>query len=102
MMQDRVKCTDEFWKAAEAIGLKRSAILSETKLPLALGADGAVMAIDQAFDLWRAVEALGGRDAAHDLAVQTNTGALPPNFIVLFHAKDFGDAIQGTLCTRGL
>ncbi|WP_422037522.1 AraC family transcriptional regulator ligand-binding domain-containing protein [Roseibium sp.] len=93
MTRDRVKCTDEFWNAAEAIGLKRSAILSEARLPIALGANGAVMSIDQAFELWRAIEVLGGRDAAHDLAVQTNTGALPPNFIVLFHAKDFGDAI---------
>lgn len=94
MMQDRVKCTEEFWNAAETIGLKRSAILSEAKLPLALGADGSIMSIDQAFDLWRAIEALGGQDAAHDLAINTNTGALPPNFVVVFHAKDFGDAIH--------
>ncbi|MEM9029480.1 MAG: hypothetical protein AAGC70_14040, partial [Pseudomonadota bacterium] len=84
-MQDRVKCTDEFWNAAEGIGLKRSAILREAKLPLALGTDGAIMTTDQAFDLWRAIEALGGPDAAHDLTIGTNTGALPPNFIVLFH-----------------
>ena len=93
-MQDRVKCTDEFWNAAEGIGLKRSAILREARLPLALGTNGAIMTTDQAFDLWRAVEALGGPDAAHDLAIGMNTGALPPNFVVLFHAKDFGDAIH--------
>ena len=93
-MQDRVKCTDEFWNAAEGIGLKRSAILREARLPLALGANGAIMTTDQAFDLWRAIEALGGPDAAHDLAIGTNTGALPPNFVVLFHAKNFGDAIH--------
>ncbi len=93
-MQDRVKCTDQFWNAAAAIGLKRSAILREAKLPLALGADGAIMTTDQAFELWRAVETLGGPDAAHDLSIGMNTGALPPNFIVLFHAKNFGDAIH--------
>jgi len=94
MVQDRVKCTDEFWNAAEAIGLKRSAILSEAKLPLALGVDGAIMSVDQTFDLWRAIGSLGGPDAAYDLAIGMNTGALPPNFIVLFHAKDLGDAIH--------
>lgn len=94
MMRDRVKCTDEFWNAAEGIGLKRSAILRAARLPLALGADGAIMTTDQAFALWHAIEALGGPDAAHDLSIGTNTGALPPNFIVLFHAKDFGDAIH--------
>ncbi len=93
-MRDRVKCTDEFWSAAERIGLRRSAILREARLPLALGTDGAIMTTDQAFDLWRAVEALGGPDAAHDLSIGTNTGALPPNFVVLFHAKNLGDAIH--------
>lgn len=93
-MQDRVKCTEEFWVAAEAIGLTRAAILHEAKLPLALGTDGAIMTTDQAFDLWRAIEALAGPDAAHDLSVGMNTGTLAPNFLVLFHAKDLRDAIH--------
>ena len=93
-MQDRVKCGGEFWKAAELIGLKRSEILREAKLPVAVGAADAVMATDQMFDLWRAVETLGGPDAPFDLGHEITTGALPPNFVVLMHAKNLGDALQ--------
>ena len=94
MLQDRVKCGGEFWNAAEVIGLKRSEILREAKLPLSLGAHDAIMTTEQMFDLWRAVQNLGGPDAAFDLGTAITTGALPPNFAVLMHAKNFGDAIQ--------
>lgn len=94
MLQDRVKCGGEFWNAAEAIGLKRSEILREAKLPLDIGVHDATMTTDQMFDLWRAVETLGGADAAFDLGTAITTGALPPNFVVLFHAKNLGDAIH--------
>ncbi len=94
MVPDRVKCGGEFWNAAEAIGLKRSEILREAKLPVTVGAHDASMTTEQMFDLWRAVETLGGPDAAFDLGTVMNAGALPPNFIVLFHAKNLGDAIR--------
>lgn len=94
MMQDRVKCGGEFWNAAEAIGLKRSEILREAKLPLAVGAHDVTMTTDQSFNLWRAVETLGGADAPFDLGIAINKGALPPNFVILLHAKSLGDAIH--------
>lgn len=94
MIQDRVKCGGEFWNAAEVIGLKRSEILQEAKLPLGIASPDATMTTDQMFGLWRAVETLGGPDAAFDLGAAMVTGALPPNFILLFHAQNLGDAIH--------
>ncbi|GAB5480576.1 MAG: AraC family transcriptional regulator [Parasphingorhabdus sp.] len=94
MMQDRVKCGGEFWNAAEAIGLKRSEILREAKLPFGIASHDATMTTDQMFALWRAVETLGGPDAAFDLGSAMVAGALPPNFVMLFHAKNLGDAIN--------
>lgn len=93
-MQDRVKCGGEFWSAAKAIGLKRSELLQEAQLPLAMASHDATMTTDQMFDLWRAVETIGGPDAAFDLGTNIVTGALPPNFVILFHAKNLGDAIH--------
>lgn len=94
MIQDRVKCGGEFWKAAKVIGLKRSEILRLAKLPVAAGKHDAIMTTDQMFDLWRGVETLGGPDAAFDLGQSIIAGALPPNFVVLMHARNFGDAIR--------
>ena len=93
-MQDRVKCGGEFWNAAEVIGLKRSEILQQAKLPLGVALPDAIMTTDQMFSLWRAVETLGGPDAAFDLGSAMVAGALPPNFVLLFHAKNLGDAIH--------
>lgn len=93
-MHDKVICPEEFWKAAETIGLKRSQILFQAKLPLSLAAEKATMTTDQAFELWRAIETLAGPDAAHAMTLGTNKGALPPNFIVAFHSRNFGDAVH--------
>lgn len=91
---DRIKVPEAFWKAAEAMGIQRSAILREAKLPMGIMGNAARRTTSHLFAMWRTVEVLGGEDIGHDLMTTLRESTMPPSFLVAFHAKNLGQALQ--------
>lgn len=91
---DRIKTPETFWTALESLSIQRSAILREAKLPHGIVCPDARMSTAQLFALWDALQELAGPDIGLDLTTTMHGATLPPSFLVAFHAKNVGEALQ--------
>lgn len=94
MGPDRARTPDAFWASLERLGVRRSELLREARLPVNAGAPGAAITTEQLFALWHALETIGGSDFAHQLSLDMNSSALPPSMVTALHAKNLGEGIS--------
>lgn len=91
---DRIKIPETFWRALESLSIQQSAILPIAKLPPSIFQSNTHMTTAQLFDTWAALQELGGSDIGLKLTKTMYSSTLPPSFLVAFHAKNMGEALQ--------
>lgn len=92
---DRCKVPHGLWNAVEAIGIPRSALLRQARLPIALPQTGQTITTAQYFELMRAVEALSGDPAVGLHIVRgAETAVHPPSTLAAFYARDLRDGLE--------
>lgn len=91
---DRIKSSDSFWNALDSLSVQRAALVCASRLPLALFNAEARMTTAQLFTMWSALEELGGADIGLDMTLAMRSPTLPPSFLVAWHARNMGEALQ--------
>ncbi len=91
---DRIKVPNALWKALERLPIKRVELLQAANLPLSVAMLERRMTTAQLFDLWDALHDLAGPDIGLELTKALQIPTLPPSFLVAYHAKNVGDALQ--------
>lgn len=91
---DRIKTPDTFWNALESLSISRAALLRDAKLPSSVFSLDGRMSTKQLFALWGSLQTLGGDDIGLALTETMHGTTLPPSFLVAFHAKNVGEALQ--------
>lgn len=92
---DRCKVPHGLWNAVEAIGIARSALLRQARLPITLPQTGQAITSAQYFSLMRALEVLSG-DPAVGLQIvrSSDTAVHPPSTVAAFYARDLRDGLE--------
>jgi AraC-like DNA-binding protein len=92
---DRIKIPRAFWEGLRRLGIARSDLVRQARLPVKALSDGGAVNTEQFFTVWQALSALSGDPAVGiKLAGLLETAILPPSFLAAYHARDFRDALQ--------
>jgi AraC-like DNA-binding protein len=92
---DRIKIPPAFWQGLRRLGIARSDLVRQARLPIKALSDGGSVNTEQFFAVWQALSALSGDPAVGiKLASRLEAAILPPSFLAAYHARDFRDALQ--------
>ncbi|RXH35850.1 AraC family transcriptional regulator [Bradyrhizobium nanningense] len=92
---DRCALPQAFWRAVELQGLRPTAVLRQSRLPVTLHHDSeATITTAQLFAIWRAIEALSG-DAGFGIKMvrETSTATHMLAFIAASYAENYRDGL---------
>ncbi|MYM21958.1 helix-turn-helix domain-containing protein [Duganella sp. FT135W] len=92
---DKIKFSDALWASIKQAGIARTDLLREARIPLSVVTGQAPLSTAQFFALWNELPGLSD-DPAIGLRIATGLQglAVPPSFLVAYHARDFRDALQ--------
>ncbi len=91
---DRIKVPAAFWLGVDRLQIRRSALLRAAGLPAQAGQGDRYQTTAQFFALWRGLEVLHGPDVGLHLAQSLDGSVMPPSFLIGYHARDLGDALN--------
>jgi AraC-like DNA-binding protein len=92
---DRIKIPRAFWQGLRHIGVARSDLVRQARLPIKALSDGGTVNTAQFFAAWQTLSSLSGDPAVGiKLASKLEAAILPPSFLAAYHARDFRDALQ--------
>jgi AraC-like DNA-binding protein len=92
---DRIRIPSAFWEGLRRMGIARSDLVRQARLPIKALSDGGTVNTEQFFTLWQTLSALSGDPAVGiKFANRLEAAVLPPSLLVAYHARDFRDALQ--------
>lgn len=95
MAADKIRLPDAFWEGIKRVGLSRTDMVREARLPVSVLHSQAPLSTAQFFALWQVLIELS-QEATIGLRIAAGLegAVMPPSFLAAYHARDFRDALQ--------